>query len=373
MPAAEGLFATGYHQARERFLLALDHFEQRTGRAFVRERCFVDARDDLSIDVAELRPADPQRLYVAIAGIHGIEGFAGGAILQGLLAAVLPGVDFQSCGLLLVHALNPSGMHEQRRVNASNVDLNRNFAAEGSALFATQSPGYARVATLLEPSEPYDERPLAPLRFLAGVGRAVARHGFAPLRQATLAGQYTSAGGLFYGGQELQPETRFFQACFSEVCARYREVLLTDLHTGYGDRAQVSALFARADSPEVEAFTARGVRDQRGRDQAYAAHGDLVAWCHHAAKRTNPGGVFNGVVVELGTRGLGTIAQLQDLYTVVGENQVRHHGARTDAGARAVRRAFNDLFNPQDPVWRTQVITGALDCMESLLTSRNYL
>src|SRR5688572_10663129 len=117
-------FATDYRDARERFLQALDAFERGSGLRFVRERFSVDRASDLTIDCAELRPRSPERLYVAVSGIHGVEGFAGNAIQCALLSSVLRRLDLERSGVLLVHGLNPFGMHHLRRVNAANVDLN---------------------------------------------------------------------------------------------------------------------------------------------------------------------------------------------------------------------------------------------------------
>lgn len=373
MPSADAFFASDYHEARARFMIALSEFERHVERSFTRERITIDAAHDLSIDIAALRPPDPQRLYVVVSGIHGVEGYAGSAIQQALLASVLPMLDLERCGLLLVHALNPSGMFEQRRVNANNVDLNRNFDSGTGELYTSPSDDYGKIATLLEPQAPCDPGVGARLAFLARVGLAVKRHGFTPLRQATLGGQYGFARGVFFGGRQRQPETHAFQTHFERTCAAYSEVLLTDLHTGYGASTQVSSLFGRIDSPELTALLGQGVRDGRGRDQAYAARGDLVGWCQQSAKRLNPACVFNGVVVELGTHGLGTWAQLDDLFTVVCENQARHQGTASPAALIQVRAAFRALFNPDDPLWRKRGLSASVDHIQSMLIARGFL
>lgn len=373
MSAAESLFASSYHDARACFLQALDAFEARTGRRFERQRYSVDANRDLSIDVAELRPAQPDKLYVAVSGIHGIEGYAGNAIQRALLGELLARLDLGSTGLLLVHALNPVGMQRLRRVNASNVDLNRNFALEGSALYATDSSRYSWLASVLGPTRPYDGGLLTRVSFLTQLALRVRRHGYAALRQATLAGQYTLPAGIFYGGAAPEPETRFFQRVFAETCVRYREILLTDLHTGYGERARAYPLFARADSPQMQEFGAEGVRDARGRNQSYTAHGDLVGYAYETTKAKNPQAVCNAVVVELGTHGLGALAQLEDLHTVVRENQVYHHGSRTPAIRTRVQRRFCELFNPSDAAWQQQALNAALERIETLLVRRGFL
>jgi hypothetical protein len=373
MAEAEALFAYSYHDARARFLRALDAFEQRTDRTFVRQRCAIDRAEDLTIDIAELRPKAPERLYVAVSGIHGVEGYAGNAVQQALIASTLERFDLERCGVMFVHALNPIGMHRFCRVNGGNVDLNRNFSLDGDALYASDSSGYMLISSLLEPREPYDGAFATRARFLAGIASAVARHGFAPLRSSTLVGQYAAPHGIFYGGDAVQPETAFFQGAFANACKHYDEVLLTDFHTGYGERAQAHALFGRADSPEFAQFSAQGVRDSSGRDQAYEARGDLVGHCYETAKRRRRGGIFNGVVLELGTHALGSIEQIRDLHTLVRENQVRQHGACSPNIGAAAQRAFRELFYPSDPRWRQRALDAAITRIEALLTSRGFI
>jgi predicted deacylase len=376
MPATETFFPVSYHDARGRFVQALDAFEARTGQRFVRERAVVDTEQDLSIDVAQLRAAQPQRLYVAVSGIHGIEGYAGHAIQATLLEHVLPRLDPQTTGVLLVHALNPTGMHHMRRVNGRNVDLNRNFApatSTGSELYASDSSGYMWLASALGPTQPYDGRLRTRAGLIAELALAVGRHGFETLRQATLAGQYAAPRGVFYGGAEPELETRIFARVFEQASHGYAEILLTDLHTGYGERGQAYSLFARADSPEVKELTDQGVRDARGRNKSYSARGDLVGYCYETAKRHDSTTLCNSVVVELGTHGLGTLAQVQDLQTVVRENQIHLHGAKTPEVKANAERAFRELFNPSDPDWQRQAVAAGLERIESLLTRRGFL
>jgi hypothetical protein len=366
-------FATDYLDARAQFLEALDAFERQAGVLFSRQRFTVDRSLDLTIDCAELRAKSPERLYVAVSGVHGIEGFAGNAIQRVLLARTLPRFDLSNTSLLFVHAVNPYGMHHLRRVNAANVDLNRNFTEDDGALYTTDSRGYMLIAPTLGPEHAYHGGALARPRFFAALLGAVAGHGYGALRQATLAGQYVAPRGIFFGGRERQPETRFFQQVFEAASARVQAVLLTDLHTGYGIRGQASALFGRADTPAFREFVDEGVRDRSGKDQRYDANGDLVGWCQAAHKRVRPDGSFDGVVIELGTTGLSPATQLADLHAVVRENQVHHYGARDPATAERVALRFRGLFDPRDRAWQRKALGSAIDTLERLLGRCGYL
>lgn len=121
-------FPPAYAPARERFLRAA---ERRGGTLWSYP---IGARgphgEELSVDVAQVGPRDPESMLVVSSGLHGVEGFAGSAIQHQLLSAQLESLDLPpDTGVLLVHALNPYGFAWVRRVNESNVDLNRNFSA----------------------------------------------------------------------------------------------------------------------------------------------------------------------------------------------------------------------------------------------------
>jgi len=365
-------FAEDYPAARERFLEAVNAFEIRTGRGCLHARHEVADTEDLTIDVAHFEPRDGRRLFLVTSGVHGIEGYAGNAIQRALLGGPLARLA-ADCGVMLVHVVNPWGMANFRRVNANNVDLNRNFASAGDALYRTRNPGYRMIAGALEPRRPCEGALASQAQLLGNLSAATLLDGYATLKQALLAGQYESPEGLFYGGAERQPETCVFAELFEPLCTRYDEILLIDLHTGYGARGRVQLLKSVAGSQgriSPEAGDARGPKD---RAQGYFVTGDLVTFCRRTAKRIKPGGIFNGVVLEIGTTGLSIWTQLRDLGTMVRENQVNRHGARALAVERAVKASFRELFHPTDPAWRRDALRAALAAIEDLSAHRGYL
>ncbi len=111
-------FSTSYDTARERFRHAA------TG-AGARLASHPQGDDGLTTDVATLGAAAPDWTVVVTSGLHGIEGFFGSAVQLAWLGsrAILP----DRGAVVLVHALNPYGFAHHRRVDADNVDLNRNF------------------------------------------------------------------------------------------------------------------------------------------------------------------------------------------------------------------------------------------------------
>lgn len=369
----ESLFSSGYHADRDAFRAAVASFASATGREVQQHTFSVDADDDLTVSIAEFRAPTPERVYVAVCGIHGVEGFAGSAISRALLAGALRRLDRERTGLVLVHALNPYGFQHSIRVNRNNVDLNRNCAAQGEPLFSSNNQGFAALRNLLGPERPFSFALKDRVKFYLGVGQALAKSGTAAIRQATLAGQYLDPQGVFYGGVSVQPEIAFFQEVFARIAHTYGEVLLTDLHTGYGVRGNAYPLFGRADSEEFREYSQSGIRDGGGDDKAYTVHGDLVGYCWKTAKRVRPSGTFNGIVVELGTHGLSMRDQLADLQVVIAENQVRHRGAVDPETAETVRASFRELFYPQHASWKKRALEVGVETVTRLLSRRKYL
>lgn len=368
----ETSFSTGYHSDREAFFAELARFEAVTGRRVQHHSFAVDAAEDLTVSIAEYAAPRPERMFVACCGIHGVEGYAGSAIIRTLLRTVLPKLDAQAIGVMLVHALNPHGFHNFIRVNKRNVDLNRNCAAHAESLFASENRNFEALRALLGPARPCSLALKEKLKFYVGIGQALAISGPQAIRQATLAGQYVDPRGVFFGGAHVEPEIAFFQEIFGRIAHTYQEVLLTDLHTGYGVRGQAYPLFGRADSEEFREYTQSGVKDG-GTDKAYTVSGDLVGYCYKTSKRLRPAGIFNGVVVEIGTHGLSMRDQLADLQVVIAENQLRNFGAVDDATARTVRANFKELFYPQAQAWRTKMLEVGVDTVKRLLGQRSFL
>jgi hypothetical protein len=366
-------FCGDYHEDRAAFVEEVERFAERSGRSHQMHRFVVDPAHDLSVSVAELPAVNPEKLYVLSCGIHGVEGYAGSAILRQLVRHVLPKLSAENTSLLLVHALNPYGFFHSIRVNRHNVDLNRNCAALGETLFGSVNPDFSVLRGVLGPARACSLSLRERVRFYIGIGQALASAGAGALRQATLGGQYEDPSGVFFGGAQIQPEIAFFQDIYARLAQSHGQVLLTDLHTGYGVRGRAYPLFGRADSPDFQAYTQSGVKDSSGTDKAYTVQGDLVGYCYKTSKRVHPGGTFNGVVIELGTHGLSMRDQLSDLHTVVTENQLRQHGAVDEATARTVRAQFRELFYPQDPAWRRKALAVGVDTIQRLLQQRGYL
>src|SRR5262245_35567737 len=157
------------------------------------------ADQELGIDIAWFGSQAPRRVLLHSSGLHGVEGFAGSAIQLQLLENI-PTLHADT-PLVVVHVLNPYGMAWLRRVNENNVDWKRNFPPNAS--YAGAPPMYGRLDRFLNPQSP----PTSDLYF-AKAGYLILRYGLAALKQSVASGQYDFPAGLFFGGSQMEEESR---------------------------------------------------------------------------------------------------------------------------------------------------------------------
>jgi hypothetical protein len=336
-------FPTDYLTARERFR-----------QAAARLGCDVEAYpiaakgpqgEQLTIDVAIAPGADPQRALVVSSGIHGVEGFLGSAIQYCLLEEWVHAPPPIHC--VLLHALNPFGFAWRRRVNETNVDLNRNLLKEGEP-FSGSPQVYAELDGLLNPKcGPSLWKPLAP-QLLA----ALVRYGMPPLKQALATGQYDYPRGLFYGGDRPSRTNEILSTHFDRWLGSAGQVMHLDFHTGLGSwatfkllvdqrlsTAQSKRLSDWFGSGSFEVVSAEGV--------AYTARGTLGQWC----VARNPTRDYVYAAAEFGTyRLLQVLAGLRE------ENQAHHWCDPGDTAVERTKQQLVELFCPRSEQWRSSVL-----------------
>ena len=152
-----------------------------------------------------------------MSGTHGPEGFAGSAIQSAEFAyRNFPGKEEYSQVArptqIYVHAVNPFGMHNNRRVNEDNIDLNRNFLMpQEFAKAKARDPNHAGYVTfdhLLNPSsKPFDSAVLNKLHATWLMVYSIARHGLLSIKRAMVSGNYHKPDGLYYGGDHMAAST----------------------------------------------------------------------------------------------------------------------------------------------------------------------
>jgi hypothetical protein len=322
--------------------------------------------EELSIEVARAGDLAPRAAVVVSSGLHGVEGFFGSAVQVALLEEQLGGfVMPDGVGLVLVHGLNPYGMAWGRRVDADNVDCNRNFLRDGEA-WEGCPPGYDALNRLLNPSGP----PPAVDPFLLIAGYKLLRHGMPALRETVAGGQYDHPLGLFFGGSGPSTTHRVLAAHLRRWIGPARRVLHIDLHTGLGVRGDYRLFVDHASGTPAAAglaniFGADVVEPWSSSHTSYAIRGGLGTWC-----KSKMGDGYDVLCAEF-----GTVSPLAVLRALRDENRATHALAPGDPRLARARAALREAFSPRDPSWRNAVVPKgvaiAAAALEAAVTARS--
>jgi hypothetical protein len=333
-PDAATYFARSYEEARSRFRDAV------RSHPHLRESGALTVVDDHTIDWALTGDADAPDLLVYTSGLHGIEGYAGSAVQRKLLSL---GDDRP---VLWLHALNPWGMANFRRVNESNVDLNRNFLADGAS-YAADDAAYAALDPLLNPRR----APGADL-FLLQAGYHVLRHGMSTLRNAVARGQYSLPKGIFYGGSGPESTTRQVLGFLPERLKGRRRVVHLDLHTARGPRGAYVAFLERGDGTgkaRARPIFGEHLRAwEAGSADGYEMRGGMLP----ELQRRTAAVRYDAITLEF-----GTASDLAIVRALRAENQLHFFGARTPG--HPALAAMREAFYPDDAGWQRAVLGHA--------------
>lgn len=339
------LFAPTYAVARERFLERARRAGAEIERHLHPEACGPGG-EALSIDVAMIGIDGDGPVLVVVAGTHGVEGFAGSAVLCDLLDRLA--TKTPPCGLMLIHALNPYGFAWLRRVNEDNIDLNRNFLVDHRD--PPPDPGYAPLHPLLLPrSWSGPERETAD----AALMQRIAADGVAAVQKAITTGQYHHPDGLYYGGAAPAWSNRVLRGLI-EARLLGRRVGVVDIHTGLGPSGHGELLFSGAPGG------AECKRAQRWYGEAEVAveqlgdaispplTGEMPTAFDHVDET---GGEVTRVTLEFGTAPV-----LEVMQALRAEHWLYLYGRPHSPGGVEIKRALRAAFEVATPEWRAQVL-----------------
>ena len=155
---------------------------------------------DLTIDHA-LFARGGDRLLVLQSGIHGSEAQSGSAVEAFVMNTYLSRLLSAGIDVAFIHTLNPYGFKYDRRTDEFNVNLNRNFSADGSA-YKIVNEDYRKLRSVFEPSGPVGNVDIASLREGMVFFEGLVESGFSSkaLNDGLDNGQYEFPQGLNYGG-----------------------------------------------------------------------------------------------------------------------------------------------------------------------------
>jgi len=335
-------FSASYESARARFRAMA------TARGLRLESHAVVGGEDLTVDVAFGGDEGASSVVMVSSGLHGVEGFLGSAIQLGMLERLGP--TPRGVGLVVVHAINPSGFAGLRRWDGGNVDLNRNFLAAGEA-YSGSPPTYRLLDPLLNPRH----RPRWPDPFPIEALWPIARHGMTALRRAIAGGQYDFPLGLFFGGHRPSATHRLLAEHLPRWAGGADRVIHLDVHSGLGPWAGLALLLdddlpadrARSLAASFEGFPVEWTGDRI----AYPTRGGLGPWCLALLE----GRRYDYLCAEFGTySGVKVLASLR------AENQAHHWGGPAARSTARAKRRLVEAFAPADARWRAATVARGL-------------
>lgn len=296
----------------------------------------------LSIDIALIGNPNPTQVLLHCSGIHGVEGFAGSAIQLDLMDK-LPTLPDQAA-IVFVHVLNPFGMSWIRRVNESNVDLNRNFLAETESY-----SGVPEAYTALNPMLNPESKPGFDFFLLRTLG-SIRKHGYNSLKQAIVGGQYGFQNGLFYGGSKLEEGPSKYKQWLSETLSGAQSVVAVDIHSGLGKYGEDTLLVEGGPGDALydelhENFGPRVAPWDPEESVAYAIRGGHSSGVSQALPNAK---------VHFVTQEFGTLAPLKVLHALREENRW-HHWGEGHTHHRSKTKILG-AFRPNSKKWQTAVL-----------------
>ena len=375
MDSISALFPTSYEESRQRFRGYLENIRARWPAAQLGSQPLA-AEADLTLDWIEAGALqENEKVLLFTLGEHGVEAFTGSAMLALFVQEFLPALDPATTGLVLVHAINPWGMKHLRRVNAANVDLNRNFVWDQKGLDPTTNPDYTRAESFLNPPGQAGSMAGMQLAFVGGLVAILMKLGAARFRRSTLLGQYRFSRGIYYGGDALQEETLCVMELFRQAVAAYERLLLLDMHTGYGPRYRMSVVnsaFEARDSHKLK--QAFGYPDVVKSDPAefYAMQGDMIDYIYTLVSHVAPEKHLYAATFEFGTFGESLGAALRSLRTLIFENRAYWYGVANDSLKTGIAREITELFNPPEPAWQASAIENARRAFRGILKAEGF-
>jgi hypothetical protein len=328
-------FAKSYFEARDKFRNAALAAGATLDRIKLRARG--PGGEELTIDLAWFGDLNSPKIIIHSSGLHGVEGFAGSAVQ---VEALERGKFTEGC--LFVHCLNPFGMSWLRRVNESNVDLNRNYLYSGEQ-YRDSSDKYARIDSIINSSA------ATPLYFFA-ILRAALKYKYGWVRSALLEGQFGFPKGLLYGGRELEESWTLYREWLKKNVRGAKTLIAVDVHTGIGKFGE-EVLFCYTEIPGFDIGRRLVQPDAPVGYRIHGGHDCLINELFPSAKRAYL------------TEEIGTYPNLKLLNALRLENQAFQQYGRPGA----YNRGLLAVFNPDHESWRRRVIEQGLATLDGSL------
>ena len=364
------LFPDSYETSRARFIRDVELLRPKWHSSRL-ESYPLKTDPSLSIDYAWAEPRKKENLIIISTGLHGIEGYVGSGILKIFMDEFAPRLNIENTGILLVHAINPWGMKNHRRVNENNVDLNRNFVWDEN-FDPKLNPDYEQLIPILNPPRPLSNVFLNSMAYYLRFISLYLRIEFSKIRLGMIFGQYRHPQGASFGGQTTQESTQFMRGLLQKTLEEYEQVIHLDLHTGYGPRYQMSfynstrepalasELMKRFNYPLIVSGTTSNF---------YTTTGDIGDYFYQLRDEKYPAKKLFSTCFEFGTFGDSILAQIRIGRAFMMENRMFQFGTKSEAARHAVKNEYEEMYFPVETKWREKAIQDCRQAFEGIFSA----
>ncbi|MFW6227229.1 MAG: M14 family metallopeptidase [Bacteroidota bacterium] len=363
-----GYFPQNYDDAKRRFAGIVNQAVRQFKGVSVYGIAVPSVFDDaLTVDVCYI-PAqkDSANLLILSSGVHGVEGYVGHAVQEFFADQYLNDDLLEHTGILFIHTVNPYGFKYSRRVTENNVDMNRNSAVNNQ-LYTIKNQSYPEVYDLINPAKVVNTRSVENRFFFIKAMNEIRKASLPVLRQAVLQGQYDYPNGLYFGGNQHEPQIDSLKVLLQQTLKPYDRIKVIDLHTGYGERGKLH-LFPNPMEGEqkqkMEQLYEGFVIDWGDSDDFYTVTGDFAGFIGDL----NPGKEFYPMVFEYGTlNSQTTMGSLKSIHVMILENQGHHHGFLTEEDSLKVKSDFLEMYFPSSVSWRNYIMLQTREVFDVML------
>jgi hypothetical protein len=365
-------FQKSYNNCRDAFQIEAEELQERYEDVEIFSSN-VPSRvdDDLFIDFCFV-PAqkESKKLLILTSGLHGLEGFVGSAVQQMIMNELLNSELLEEMGVLFIHGINPYGFRYARRLTENNVDLNRNCDTE-NAIFSTKNKGYNDLVDMIIPEGKANVGSLKNRFFMLVAINKILQESKAAIRQAVLQGQYEHPNGIYFGGNNFEPQLAAISDILLNYSKDYETVFNIDLHTGWGERGTAHLFPNPIDDTKVKTtleniFEGYSINWGDSED-FYIINGSFTNYIGKLLSDK----FYLPMMLEYGTlNSQSTVGSVKSLHNSILENQGVHLGYKSPKDSIMIRENFMEMFNPSSEKWRTKIMIDSKTMLKQAL--ENY-
>ncbi|WP_204415160.1 M14 family metallopeptidase [Bacillus tianshenii] len=366
-------FKNSYEEARIAFRGHLAKIKENWPKAVLTSHKIGEEQDNTVDMIYSEALTDNRQVLFFTSGEHGIEGYAGAAVIHLFVDEYLDSIDPDTTGICMIHALNPWGMRHFRRVTENNVDLNRNYLYDPDTVPKDVNQTYAQEKELFLPNGKIMDVKEEKATLYARLAEGAAKASYSAMKEAKGMGQFKFERGVYYGGSKEEESTCFLKSIQRKLLSAYQRVIHMDWHTALGPTNEVTMLVSELDPRNEEELKSLFPLENIQTFTPEKVKGDSTNHFHKLKNEEYPETHLFSALFEFGTFGEGIKAELREFTTIILENHLYWEGAEKEEDIRWIRSEFQKMFYPEDEEWRQSVLNEARLAMKAVLKAEKIM